>query len=93
MAVHPWMCSPVLRVRVELLLPTGLAIKWSLDPECTELGGCLCGPGVCMPAWPHMFGPEKKPCAIPCSLCHMHSCWGIRLQKSVNYILQDSSVI
>jgi len=75
------------------LLPAGLAVKWSLDPEYKELGGCLSSLGVCMPMSAHVFGPEKKPCAIPCFLCHMQSCWGISLQKTINYILQDSSVI
>ncbi len=56
MAVHPWMCSLALRVRDELLLPSGVAVKWSLDQECPELGSCLCGP-TCL-------GLVKTLCAI-----------------------------
>lgn len=75
------------------LLPAGLAVKWSLDPECTEVGRCPCGTGLYMPMSAHMFGPEEKPCAKPCSICHMHSCWELSLQKTIEYILQDSAVI
>lgn len=59
---------------------TGLAVKWSLDPECTELGRCLSSLAVCVPVWTHILGAWKAPHAMPCSLCHLHSCWGTRLQ-------------
>jgi len=47
-----------------------------------------------LPMRAHMFGPgENVMCyLLPCYLHHMHSCWGMRLQKSINYILQDSLV-
>lgn len=93
MAMHPWMCSLALPVRVELFVPTGLAVKWSSDPSAQSWADAYAAQGcVCLRA-PTCLGLENSHVLyhVPYVICihaEESSC-----RKRINYISQDSSVV